>query len=94
MIYYYKVDKYCNSVYEYIPPKWRTANYDLTDESDLEQLAEDIADHWFHNHDGWEMREWSSGGDVLFHITDKDGEIIASYEVVCEYEPRFSARKV
>lgn len=90
MIFYYTIED-GNHVYEYEPPKWSSRTYDLTDEWDQETLAEDCADDWFSNHDGWERRSWAEGHPVTFNLTDEQGKIIVSFAVACEYEPRFSA---
>lgn len=94
MKYYYTVDN-DDYIYDYQVPKYKyQMQYDLTDDWDLETLAEDCAEDWFSNHDGWERRSWSEGTPVRFNLCNDKGEVIASYDIECEYEPRFNAYKV
>lgn len=65
--------------------------YDLTSIRDLEQLVEDCAREFYHDHDGWEHKYWTDGYEPLtFNIWINKSESVKC-EVYCEFEPRFSA---
>jgi len=75
---FYSVDgsKYCYAL---------KTNLDLED--DGEWIAEQAADDYHSNHDGWEGH-WPK--DIRLHETD-GGPVVATYEVEREYSPEFSA---
>jgi hypothetical protein len=58
----------------------------LWDLDDLEWIAEECADDFHHNHDGWE-RSWP----VTFTLWDEQGNSLGDYEVERDVEPVFSA---
>lgn len=60
-------------------------NWDIHE--DGEYAAQDAAEDYHSNHDGWEA-SWPV--DVSLRET-KDGPVIATYQVEREYEPQFSA---
>lgn len=61
--------------------------YDLTDESDLDRLAEKAASDYHSNHDGWE-----SSWPITFYIAaTKEGPELARFDVEREVEPVFYA---
>ena len=64
--------------------------YDLSEASDIEQIAELCADDWHDNHDGFEAK-WPR---VFAIFIDKTGPCFARFEVVREYEPTFCATPV
>ncbi len=85
--YYYDVDDCCGS-YE---DAWLFNNgksYDLTSEWQREWLAEEIADDYWSNHDGWEG--WQAGEEVTVKLwIDKDN--FKLYTIYMEVVPSFSA---
>lgn len=66
------------------------SEYDLTDEWDRQALIECCAEDYYHNHDGWEHKEWQQGGSITFAIwTTKDS--YKEYTVEVEFNPSFMA---
>lgn len=53
----------------------------------MDFLAEDLAEDFFHNHDGWES-SWPQELRVW-----KNGECVGVFDVDCEAAPSFSATK-
>jgi hypothetical protein len=51
-------------------------------------MAEDCADDYHSNHDGWESR-WP----ITFRIWMESGEVLGDYHVEREYEPVFRAHR-
>lgn len=97
MKYHYRVD---DSSYTYccLVPTWR-ANLDITDEFDQESIAEECADDYFQNYDGWDRRSWVDGQEqiviTLVNRTESNQkEDVASFNVSVEYQPRFDVRRV
>ena len=64
-------------------------DYVLSDDTWNDSLAEQCAEDWHRNKDGWEG-EWPR---VFSLYRDKTGPAFASFEVEREYEPHFSATK-
>ena len=62
-------------------------DYDLSDAIDVAHLAEQCADDWHTNNDGFE-RAWPR---VFSLYVDKSGPAIARFEIDREYEPTFNA---
>jgi hypothetical protein len=90
MIYWYEIHGSRYSV-ESQPYSWSPKNpYDLTDEYDLEALAEFCADEYHSNHDGWE-NSWPLNISIA---ESEDGAIIATFSVEREAQPVFYATKV
>lgn len=71
---------------------WKRTNYDLTDESDLECLAEECAEQ-YHSNCGWEHSSWNNGSESqsIFIWTSPGTKV--EFEVWLEYEPSFRAHK-
>lgn len=88
----YETDDYDDAFYLY-RYDWQTSNYDLTDEWDLESLAEECAKDYHFNHDGWEDRSWNNSQDTKAFWIWIDENTKKKFEVELEYEPRFSARE-
>ena len=66
------------------------SDYDISDETWHEMIAEKCADDWHDNHDGWE-----SGWPRVFAIfADKTSPAIAKFNIEREYEVTFSATSV
>jgi len=72
---------------------WQTGRYDLTDEFDLECLAQECASDYHSNHDGWEHRSWNNGSEAKEFWIWIDENTKVKFDVYLEYEPRFDARK-
>lgn len=53
----------------------------------LEDLAEEMADDYYHNHDGWECKNWPY--DIC--IWDEDGKYLGVSTVHMDYQPLFYA---
>ncbi len=62
-------------------------DYDLNDDSWNDSIAEQCADDWHDNHDGWE----ASWPRVFALYRDKTSPAFARFEVCREYEPIFTA---
>ncbi|HGY3930753.1 TPA: hypothetical protein ACNVXV_002074 [Citrobacter koseri] len=60
---------------------------DFEDAWDYEQLAQEAAEDYWENHDGWESR-WPLNIELF-----ADGSSVGMFEVVMETEPTFSASK-
>jgi hypothetical protein len=60
------------------------------DEYDLEDKAQDAANDWHYNHDGWEYSSWS----IEIDLYDENEKILGKFSVDRDVEPVFSARKV
>lgn len=58
------------------------------DADDLEWLAEDAANDYHSNHDGWEA-SWP----VKFAIFDGD-TVLGKFEIELEFQPSFSAEEI
>lgn len=61
----------------------------IWDAETLEYLAEDAAEDFHNNHDGWES-EWP----LTFNIYDTDDNLLGTCTVDREHNPTFSASKV
>lgn len=66
------------------------ADYDLDDDTWNDSIAEQCADDWHDNHDGWE----ASWPRVFAIFSDKKGPAFARFEINREYEPTFSATAI
>jgi hypothetical protein len=53
----------------------------------LEDLAEEMAEDYYDNHDGWEYKDWPY--DI--YIWDEDGKYLGASTVHMEYSPNFYA---
>lgn len=60
---------------------------DFEDTWDYEQLAQEAAEDYWENHDGWESH-WPLNIELF-----ADGNSVGMFEVVMEMEPTFSASK-
>jgi hypothetical protein len=76
-------DGYCHQV-------TLEATYDLTDDTWLDSIAEQCADDWHSNHDGWE----ASWPRVFALYASKEGPAIAHMEVERETVAQFMATPV
>lgn len=66
------------------------ADYDLEDGTWNDSIAEQCADDWHSNHDGWEA-QWPR---VFVLYADKEGPELARFEVERETVPHFMAMPV
>jgi len=93
--YKYSVDEsdtYDGAYYLYLYD-WKRTDFDLTDEWDLERLAQECASDYHSNHDGWEHRSWNNGSEPKEFWIWIDENTKVKFDVYLEYEPRFDARK-
>lgn len=60
---------------------------EFEDDWEYEQLAQEAAEDYWENHDGWESR-WPLNIELFV-----DGGSVGVFEVVMEMEPTFSANK-
>ena len=58
------------------------------DKEELEYVAEDCAEDFHSNHDGWD-NDWP----IEFVIADEAGEVLGTFNVHMEARPEFSAFK-
>jgi len=72
---------------------WQNIDCDFSYDSDIEELAETCAEHYYRNHDGYEHSSWSDGSAPLTFYIWEDETTKVAYDVYLEYEPTFSARK-
>lgn len=89
---YYNDDRYDNAfvLQRY---DWQRLEFDLTDDFDLESLAEQCAEDFYDNHDGWEYGNWCSGSEPITFYIWVDENTKVSYDVYMEFNPSFSAHK-
>lgn len=79
--YLYSFDrKDFNDTFEFKP---KCPNIDYS----LEDLAEEMAEDYYDNHDGWEWKEWPY--DI--YIWDESGNYLGASTVHLEYQPHFYA---
>jgi len=71
---------------------WERTNYDLSDEYDLEGLAEICAEQ-YHSYCGWEHSSWNNGSEPQSIFIWTSPETKVEFEVWLEYQPSFSAHK-
>lgn len=64
-------------------------NFYLEDKWELEMAAQDCANDFWSNHDGWEC-SWP----MNFTLYAPDGVALGTFEIEQEVEPVFSARRV
>lgn len=95
MKYYY----YCNS-WEQLDPtgdehlfEVEHRKVDDIDDWEWESLAEECAEDYLHNHDGWEHTSWHMD-PMEFWIYDENKKFIGKFDVQLEYNPSFYARRV
>lgn len=86
---------YQYSVYEKAPEENRytiksARLYDLNDSWDIELVAQDAADDFYFEHDGWEVKSWP----IIFHIWAPDDRYLGEFSVDMEMLPHFTACKV
>lgn len=62
--------------------------WDITDDIDQSWIAEECADDFHSNHDGWE-----STWPMKFKLWDPQGNVVGVFEVDREYTPTFHAWK-
>lgn len=62
-------------------PKYSNIDYSLED------LAEEMAEDYYDNHDGWEWKDWPY--DI--YIWDEDEKYLGASTVHMEYKPHFYA---
>ncbi len=63
------------------------------DDLELDWLVEEMADDYISNHDGWEIAHNWHGTEREFAVWDTDKTFIGKFDVLLEYEPRFTAWK-
>lgn len=61
-------------------------NFYLEDNWELEMAAQDCAQNFWTNHDGWEC-SWP----LNFTLYSPDGKTLGTFEIEQEYDPVFSA---
>jgi len=65
----------------------------LYDKFETKWLVDEMAEDYYHNHDGWELAESWAGNDIVFAIWDHDTNFVGKYNVSLEFEPSFFAWK-
>jgi hypothetical protein len=63
------------------------------DDLELDWLVEDMAQDYISNRDGWEVANNWQGDYREFAVWDTDKTFIGKFDVLLEYEPRFTAWK-
>ena len=63
------------------------------DDLELNWLVEDMAQDYITNRDGWEVANHWQGQEREFAVWDSDKTFIGKFDVLLEYEPRFTAWK-
>jgi hypothetical protein len=63
------------------------------DRWEVEWLIQDISEHYFYNHDGWEIADTWRGG-ITIALWDDNKKFVGKFESMLEYEPRFVISKV
>ena len=57
-------------------------------------LAEEIADDFHKNHDGWECTSWNDvSSAMVFFVFDENKKFLFANAVYLKFEPSFSARE-
>lgn len=93
--YRYSVDYYSGEIsydtaHVYTPVRQK---YNTERDWSLESLAEDCADDWFYNHDGWDVKSWAGAREPLtFYIWLSENHY-QKFEIWVEVVPQFSAYK-
>ncbi len=83
--YFYSVeDNDFNNSHEYEDNK-RKIDVDRTNHYWFEDLAEQMADDYCNNHDGWELKNWP----YVFYIWDENEKYMGAVEVDMEYLPSY-----
>ena len=54
-----------------------------------EMTAENVAQNYYHDHDGWDRSDWSNG--VRFTLWHENGLRIGDFDVSMEMTPSFAA---
>lgn len=88
-LYYYSVG---DSEYRYTNDSMTDVDFD--DAWDVELLAEQCAEDYHSNHDGWEDKKWNSGLSNVRIWLWKDNNTKIGFDVHLEYVPSFSAKRV
>jgi hypothetical protein len=70
--------------------KTRQREYLFYESDSLEIIAQDAAEDYHHNHDGWEHSSWP----IEIHLYDENEKILGKFSVDRDVEPVFSARKI
>ena len=66
----------------------------IFDEWSCQWLAENIAEDFHQNHDGWEYTSWNDGSSAMvFFVFDENKKFLFANAVYLEFEPSFSARE-
>lgn len=68
---------------------WRNKVETVFEADDLDSVAEDCAEDYEYNCDGWE-----SSWPIVFHIWDEKDNYLGCRKVEKEYSPSFSASEV
>jgi hypothetical protein len=56
------------------------------DRDDIDYIAEECAEDFYHNHDGWE-HQWPK----TFFIFDESENLLGTFEIHLEHQPTFRA---
>ena len=83
---YYTVEDFNDGIEDAFAMK---GDFYLEDKWELEMAAQDCAQNFWTNHDGWEC-SWP----LNFTIYTPDGKILGTFEIEQEYDPVFSARSI
>lgn len=91
MKYHYRVN---DSTYIYccLVPTWRATYDNITKQHDQEAIAEECADDYFHNHDGWDDKNWVNGQEQIIITLVYEKQDVRSFNVSVECEPRFNVQ--
>lgn len=66
----------------------------VIDEWTCQWLAENIAEDFHQNHDGWEYLSWNKGSDAMvFFVFDENKKFLFAQAVYIDIKPSFSARE-
>lgn len=85
--YFYSVEvKDFNNSHEYTDEGPAKFNVDRTHHYWLEDLAEQMAEDYCDNHDGWELKDWP----YVFYIWDENEKFMGAVNVNMEYLPSYS----
>ncbi len=59
---------------------------------DLQSLATDCAEDYYHNHDGWDYRSWINGNTHIDLTIWENEETKHKFQVEVEFDPNFIVR--
>lgn len=68
------------------------SDYDSCDYLECDWLAQEMADHYFHHHDGWENKDWANGEEnMVFYVFDNTGKFLFAKIIEVETQPTFNS---